>query len=97
MKTIVSAISLWKKYNLKNPLGASEWGIEEENGKRYCHVSYSGHAAEDGRVRIYARFVRPAGEGRKPTVLLLADAGKPADEETIAYFTDRGYAVLMPD
>lgn len=97
MKTIVSAISLWKKYNLKNPLGASEWAIEEADGKRYSHVSYSGHAVEDGSVRIYARFVRPVGEGKKPTILLLADAGKPVDEETIAYFTNRGYAVLMPD
>ena len=97
MKTIVSAISLWRKYNLKNPLGASEWGIEEKDGRRYSHVSYSGHASEDGSVRIYARFCRPEGEGKKPAILFLGDAGKPVDEEILTYFAEKGYAVLIPD
>ena len=66
---IVSAISLWKKYNLKSPLSASIWGEEEKEGRKYCHVSYSGHAVEDGSVRIYARFGRPAADGKYPTVL----------------------------
>ena len=69
MKSILSAVSLWKKYNLKNPLGASEWGIEEVDGVRRSHVSYSGHAVEDGSVRIYARFYRPEGDGKKPVIL----------------------------
>ena len=63
MKTIVSAIGLWKKFNIDNPLGASEWGIENEDGIRRCHVSYYGHKVEDGSVRIYARFARPDGDG----------------------------------
>ncbi len=94
---ILSAISLWKKFNLKNPLGASEWGIEEKKGKRHSHVSYSGHAVSDGSVRIYARYARPAGAGTYPAILLLSDAGKAADLEMMDYFVDKGYAVLMPD
>ncbi len=94
---ILSAISLWKKFNLKNPLGASEWGIEEKDGKRYSHVSYFGHAVSDGSVRIYARFGRPVGDGEKPVVLLLPDAGKPCEDELMDYFIEKGYAVLMPD
>ncbi len=94
---IVSAISLWKKFNLKHPLGASEWGIEEKGGKRRSHVSYSGHASTDGSVRIYARFTRPAGAGKKPALLLLPDAGEAPDWALMDYFTDKGYAVLMPD
>lgn len=97
MKTIVSAVSLWKKFNLENPLGSSEWGIEEQDGMRRSHVSYSGHASEDGGVRIYARFCRPEGEGKKPAVLFLGDAGKPVDEEILTYFAEKGYAVLVPD
>ena len=97
MKSILSAVSLWKKFNLKNPLDASEWGIEEVDGVRRSHVSYSGHEVEDGRVRIYARFYRPEGEGKKPVVLFLGDAGQAADEEVLAYFVEKGYAVLMPD
>ena len=94
---IVSAISLWKKFNLSNPLGASEWGIEEKDGVRYSHVSFSGNAATDGSVRIYARFGRPIGDGEKPCILLLHDAGKAVDEELMNYFIEKGYAVLMPD
>ncbi len=94
---ILSAISLWKKFHLKNPLGSSEWGIEEKAGKRYSHVSFSGHAVSDGSVRVYARFLRPVGEDKKPVVLLLPDADTSPDWEIMEYFADKGYAVLMPD
>ena len=94
---IVSAISLWKKYNLKEPLRESVWGNEEKDGRFYCHVTYSGHAVEDGNVRIYARFGKPSKEGIYPVILLLPDAGNAADEELMNYFIDKGYAVLMPD
>ena len=94
---ILSAISLWKKFNTKNPLGASEWGIEVKDGVRHSHVSYSGNAASDGSVRVYARFGRPASEGKKPCILLLPDAGHAPDKEMMDYFIEKGYAVLMPD
>ena len=94
---IVSAVSLWKKFNLKTPLGASEWGIDECKGVRFSHVSFSGHATEDGSVRIYARFMRPLGVEKSPVVLLLGDVGKTVDEELMWHFVEKGYAVLMPD
>ncbi|MBQ8309259.1 MAG: hypothetical protein IJX96_05440 [Clostridia bacterium] len=94
---IVSAVSLWKKFNTDTPLCASEWEIEEKDGVRYSSVAYSGHKASDGSVRIYARFGRPIGTGKKPAVLLLPDAGKPLDKELFDYFLAKGYAVLMPD
>ncbi|MBQ9713752.1 MAG: dienelactone hydrolase family protein [Clostridia bacterium] len=94
---IVSAISLWKKFNLKNPLSASEWGIEEENGVKSSHVSYSGHKESDGSVRIYARYIRALKKGKQPAVLLLNDVGATPDEELATYFLKKGYAVLMPD
>ncbi len=94
---IVSAVSLWKKFNLKTPLSPSEWGIEEKNGVRFSHLAYSGHAAEDGSVRIYARLCYPVDKKKTPAVLLLGDVGKPIDEELAEYFLSKGYAVLMPD
>lgn len=94
---IVSAISLWKKYELNTPLDASEWGAESKDGRTYAHLAYSGHAVEDGCVRVYARFAKPEGGGAFPVVLLLQDVGEKADEELMAYFVDRGYAVLVPD
>ncbi len=94
---IISAVSLFKKYNLKTPLGATEWGIETKRGGRYSHVSYAGHVSADGGVRVYARFGRPNGEDKKPVILLLPDLGKGLDTELMDYFVDKGYAVLMPD
>lgn len=94
---IVSAISLWKKYNLKSPLNPSEWGEEVLSDRRHNHLSYSGHAVSDGSVRIYARFGKPLGEGKKPAILFLHDVGMTPDKEVMDYFIDKGYAVLMPD
>ena len=94
---IVSAVSLWKKFNTATPLDASEWGIETKENKTYSHVSFSGHTVADGCVRIYARFCRPTGNGKKPVVLFLPDAGNRPDDELLDYFTDKGYCVLMPD
>ena len=94
---IVSAISLWKQFNLDTPLCVSEWDVTDHGGTKWSRVSFSGHTVEDGSVRIYARFCRPQGAGAKPAVLLLPDAGELLDEELCRYFTDKGYAVLMPD
>ncbi len=94
---IVSAIALWKKFNLKNPLCVSEWGIEEQDGVKRSHVSYSGHKVDDGNVRIYARYFRSLKKGKQPAILLLNDIGVTPDEELAEYFLQKGYAVLMPD
>lgn len=94
---ILSAVSLWKKYNTNTPLNVVESGAEEVDGKVFSSVHYSGHRVEDGVVRIYAQFCRPAGNGKRPAILLLPDAGQPIDRELISYFADKGYAVLMPD
>ena len=94
---IVSAISLWKKFNVKQPEGASVWGARDEDGIQTHHVTYDGHTVEDGTVRIYARFGRPSGTDKKPAILLLSDVGKAPDLEWMNYFIEKGYAVLMPD
>ena len=94
---ILSAVSLFRKFNTKTPLGASEWGIEENHGIRTSHVSFSGHASVDGSVRIYARYGRPMGAGKKPAIIFLADAGRTIDEDVFEYFLNKGYAVLIPD
>ena len=94
---IVSAISLWKKFNLNSPLCASEWDIELRGGIRRSRVSFSGHAVEDGTVRIYGRLFLPSGVAKAPAVLLLPDAGRLLDEDLMRYFAEKGYAVLMVD
>lgn len=94
---IVSAISLWKKFNTDSPLDTHEWGDEVRGNSAFSHLHYSGHTALDGAVRIYARFGKPLGEGKFPAVLFLPDAGQTYDEELMEYFIEQGYAVLVPD
>jgi len=94
---IVSAVSLWKKYQLNTPLRVNEWGEETRKQRVYSHLHFFGHTVEDGSVRIYARFGKPSGEGKFPTILFLPDAGEVVDEEIMDYFIEKGYAVLVPD
>ena len=94
---IVSAISLWKKFNLNTALCVSEWDILQRKSGRWSRVAFNGHAVDDGTVRVYARFCKPKGTGKHPAVLLLPEAGALLDDELCAYFLSKGYAVLMPD
>lgn len=82
---------------MSNPLAESEWGAWTEENAVFTHVTYSGHKVEDGSVRVYAVFGKPATGKKFPTVLLLPDAGKRYDTELMRFFISKGYAVLMPD
>ena len=94
---IVSAVSLWKKFDVTAPLDIREWGVTEEDGLRLSHVRFSGHRVGEEAVRIYARWIKPISEKKVPAIVLLGDAGKPVDEQLARFFSDKGYAVLMPD
>lgn len=96
---IISAVSLWKKFDLSNPLHPSEWNASEDKDAGMCfwNVTYAGHRVADGSVRVFARFAKPSTGGKFPAVLLLPDAGAELDDELLYYFADKGYAVLMPD
>lgn len=96
-RPIVSAVGLFKKFNLKTPLDANEWNAEEKDGVYRSFVSYNGHVVDDGCVHIFAQFIRPVGEGKKPVVLFLPDVEQDVDEDLISFFTSRGYAMLIPD
>ena len=96
---ILSAVSLWKKFDVSNPLNPEVLNRTEDKaaGMVFSDVVYSGRAAEDGDVRIFAMFGKPSSGGKFPVVLLLPDAGTELDQELLYYFIDKGYAVLMPD
>ena len=74
---ILSAVSVWKKFDTSTPLNPSEWEEKEDKaaGMRFWNVTYSGHKTEDGGVRIFARFGKPSAAGKYPAVLLLPGAG----------------------
>lgn len=82
---------------MSNPLAESEWGEWTEGNAVFKHVTYSGHKVEDGSVRVYAVFGKPAHGDKFPAILLLPDGGKRYDTELMRFFISKGYAVLMPD
>ncbi len=96
---LVSALSLWRSYDVSGALNTKylEMRYDKATGLSYMLLTYDGHAAEDGRVRIFAYYARPMGDKSCPAILLLKEAGKPADLELMNYFVKKGYAVLMPD
>lgn len=96
---IISALTLWKEYDLTHPLDESilREVVDAETGLAYSVVEFNGREAVDGRVRIFAYFARPEGNKRCPAILLLKEADKPLDVELMNYFVQKGYAVLMPD
>lgn len=82
---ILSAVSLWKKFDVGNPLRPGEYNRTEdrEAGMVFWDVTYSGRAAADGEVRIFAMFGKPASGERFPAVLLLPEAGAELDQELL--------------
>ena len=96
---IISALTLWREYDLTRPLDERVLRevVDAETGLAYSVVEYNGRATEDGGVRIFAYFARPAGNKPCPALILLKEADKPLDVELMHYFVQKGYAVLMPD
>ena len=88
---ILSAVSLWKKFDVSNPLNPEVLNRTEDKaaGMVFSDVVYSGRAAEDGDVRIFAMFGKPSSGGKFPVVLLLPDAGTELDQELLYYFIDK--------
>ena len=95
---ILSAVSIWKTYDTTAPLDVVL--LQEKTyltGWTVSEVTFGGHQVEDGQVRVYAKYARPSSPGKYPAIVLLPDVGKGLDEDLIAYFVKKGYAVLMPD
>jgi dipeptidyl aminopeptidase/acylaminoacyl peptidase len=95
---IISALGLWKEYDLTRALDelVLREEVDAETGFSYTVLQYNGRDSEDGGVRVFAYFARPAGEKRCPAILLLKEADKPMDVALMQYFVQKGYAVLMP-
>ena len=94
---ILTPVTLWKDFDESLPLDEEEISREEADGLVCREVYYYGRKTEKGRVKIFARFVAPAGAEEYPAVMMLFEAGLPADMNLVKKFTSRGYAVLCVD
>ena len=94
---IISAISLWRTFDVSEPLDVALLEETKDEKRIDSALVFGGRRAEDGRVRVYAHFARPVSAVKTPAVLLLGEAGKPINGELIDYYLSKGYAVLAPD
>ena len=94
---ILTPITLWSDFNETLPLQPQILSDSTEDGVAVSRVRFSGRAAGDGRVNIFALFARPVGDKDCPAVLVLPDCRLTADKTLVKMFAKKGYAVLMPD
>ena len=94
---ILTPITLWSDFNDTLPLQPQILSDSTEDGVAVSRVRFSGRAAGDGRVHIFALFARPVGDKDCPAVLVLPDCRLTADKTLVKMFAKKGYAVLMPD
>ncbi len=94
---ILTPVTLWKDFDDSLPL-QDQILSERREGRAVCRdVTFYGRDTEMGRVKIYARYVTPAGLKKFPAVMVLFEAGLPFDETFIMRFVAAGYAVLAVD
>ncbi len=95
---ILTPVTLWKDFDeFSLPLNEEILSEKEENGVLRRELYFLGRQAQFGRVKIYAKYYTPCDEEHYPAVMLLFEAGFPADETLIRHLTDRGYGVLCVD
>lgn len=97
---ILSALSLWKKFQISSLSNVSEQEIEASFSDTVCsEIRFSGRTVQDGTVEIFSRFFKPVTGERFPSILLLPDlnATRAQNDELAAYFVKRGFSVLVLD
>ena len=95
--TFLTPVTLWKDFDDSLPLNEETLSERREEGAICRDVRFSGRQVGEERVRIFARYVLPAGEERFPAVMILFEAGCPFDEAFVRRFVSRGYGVLCVD
>lgn len=94
---ILTPVTLWKDFDATLPLNEEVVSEHEEEGIVFRDVYFYGRQTAQGRVKIYAKYIFPAGEEEFPAVMILFEAGMAADMKFVRRFTERGYGVLCVD
>lgn len=97
MSTILTPVTLWKDFNESLPLNDEVLSERTENGMTVREVRFDGRDTGAGRVRVYAQYVFPNTGKDFPAVLVLFEAGMPADMAFVNRFVKLGYGVLCVD
>ncbi len=97
MPNILTPVTLWRDFDEKLPLGTEIVSETVSDGVVCRDLYFYGRKTQQGRVKIYARYVFPAGEDEFPAVMILFEAGFRFDEKLVRMFTENGYGVLCVD
>lgn len=93
---ILTPSTLWQDFDDSLDLNVEETLVSNDNGTSTFSVRFLGRQTQEGRVRIYSQFSIPEGN-KHSALLILADANNSVCPELMKRFTDKGFAVLMPD
>ncbi len=94
---ILTPVTLWKDFDGTLPLCEDILSESQTEEYRYRELYFLGRKTQYGRVKIYAKYFTPNGLAEYPAVLLLFEAGMPADLRLVPHFIEHGYAVLAVD
>jgi len=94
---ILTPVTLWKDFDDSLPLDEEVVSMEKFEDASHYKIFYYGRQTEKGRVKIFSHYFTPANKGQYPAVLLLFEAGFPADMTFVRWFVEQGYAVLAVD
>lgn len=95
--TILTPITLWRDFDESLPLNEEIISETESDGVVYKELYLLGRQTDYGRVKIYAKYYTPTDAETYPAVMVLFEAGFPADYTFVHHLIDCGYAVLCVD
>ncbi len=89
---------IWKGYDASIlPLATTVLSDTRTDSLRTITAYFNGSTTTNGVVRVFVRCVIPLLRKKVPVVIYMGDAHKSVMDIDPSYYTDRGYAVIMPD
>lgn len=89
---------IWKGYDASVlPLATTVLSDEKTENARVITAYFNGSTTPDGIVRVFARCILPNSRKKLPAVIYMGDAYKSVMEIDPSFYTERGYAVILPD
>ncbi len=93
--TILTPVAIWRDFLIEGAPNARVIEQKKSGGITFTDLKIDGRPTKDGRVSIYARFVKK-GQDDCPAILFLSDFGK-SDDAVVEDLAKKGYAVLNVD
>lgn len=94
---ILTPVTLWKDFDDTLPTDEEILSEREDDFCLHREVYFYGRQTGAGRVKIFAHWFAPKNTAEFPAVMVLSEAGHPADLKFMRMLVERGYAALFVD